>query len=612
MKKRAHQAEERAKMNFRKSIFPACAMLALALTMVWGAATPADAQQTTIRNDARIVGQGYREFRLSVDSPAACRSACAADTRCRGFTYYRPWTRGSARAVCRLTDRAPQVVNDRCCVAGRTRAAPPVRPNMAAVGVWRVTRGGQRLCRIGLSRRAEGRRFRARVRGPECAALRLNRVASWWARGKQLYLFASNGTLRLTLVRETGKERYKAKRVSLMRMRRAPVAWTYPPTLLGTWQFGFKGGWRCDLVLANDPVRAHDARKASGCGKVAAYWRYQNGTLHVLDRRGRVRAVLIRTNRFLWRSRRQAGTRESYLKRKPTGPSWPVAAKTLGKWTYGLEGTTWRCELLLTKLDARKLDARKASGCGTVAAYWRMRAGKLEILNAAGGVRAVLARINENHWRGKRPRDNRFRYLRRRPAGPDWAVPAGIVGKWRYGVLGAPARCTLSILKNNAGRHNARKLTGCGTIAAYWRFKNRRIAILDSLGRIRARLTRQASGEWRGVAAGGRNVLILRKPLPPEPRWRYPANLLGTWRYTELSSGRSCTMRLLRRGGRYDARVASGCQLAPRYWQYVGGKLYLYNQGGAIHTVLSKVFGGLWKGQAIFGGAPRVLRRVGP
>ncbi len=67
------------------------------------------------------VGGDYRNFETPSDSTgAACGAACAADNKCRAWTYVRPGYIG-ASARCFLKDRITRPRPKPCCVSGVVR-----------------------------------------------------------------------------------------------------------------------------------------------------------------------------------------------------------------------------------------------------------------------------------------------------------------------------------------------------------------------------------------------------------------------------------------------------------------------------------------------------------
>src|SRR5690242_21604428 len=66
-------------------------------------------------------GSDFWNFEL--DSGAeACSAACAADARCRAFTWVRPGVQG-VRARCWLKSAVPGATNDNNCISGVMQSA---------------------------------------------------------------------------------------------------------------------------------------------------------------------------------------------------------------------------------------------------------------------------------------------------------------------------------------------------------------------------------------------------------------------------------------------------------------------------------------------------------
>lgn len=62
-------------------------------------------------------GSDYAQSDLDSPDPQLCRAKCAADGRCRAFTYVGP-VNASAKARCWLKDAVPPPVPDSCCTSG--------------------------------------------------------------------------------------------------------------------------------------------------------------------------------------------------------------------------------------------------------------------------------------------------------------------------------------------------------------------------------------------------------------------------------------------------------------------------------------------------------------
>ena len=64
------------------------------------------------------MGLDFRNFDLSIADPRACQDACAADARCRAWTYVRPNTIQGPRPRCWLKTALPPGRPHPCCVSG--------------------------------------------------------------------------------------------------------------------------------------------------------------------------------------------------------------------------------------------------------------------------------------------------------------------------------------------------------------------------------------------------------------------------------------------------------------------------------------------------------------
>ncbi|MBX6425800.1 MAG: PAN domain-containing protein [Variibacter sp.] len=65
-------------------------------------------------------GGDYRSFDAHADAGSACAAACAADTRCRAWTYVRPGY-GLSTARCYLKSRVTPPRRKPCCISGVVR-----------------------------------------------------------------------------------------------------------------------------------------------------------------------------------------------------------------------------------------------------------------------------------------------------------------------------------------------------------------------------------------------------------------------------------------------------------------------------------------------------------
>jgi hypothetical protein len=69
-------------------------------------------------------GSDYLQFERSGDDPTPCSNACAADLRCRAFTYVVRGVQGP-NARCWLKSAVPAAASHNCCVSGVKTAAQP-------------------------------------------------------------------------------------------------------------------------------------------------------------------------------------------------------------------------------------------------------------------------------------------------------------------------------------------------------------------------------------------------------------------------------------------------------------------------------------------------------
>lgn len=65
-------------------------------------------------------GGDYRNFTLPSSNPALCQQACAADAKCRAWTYVNPGVQGKL-AHCWLKHTVPRATREACCVSGVVR-----------------------------------------------------------------------------------------------------------------------------------------------------------------------------------------------------------------------------------------------------------------------------------------------------------------------------------------------------------------------------------------------------------------------------------------------------------------------------------------------------------
>lgn len=85
----------------------------LSMTMLFALGLSAPAQE----NNTNLKGSDYRSFWLNQPNYGACAQACAAEARCRAWTYVKPGVQGR-RAKCWLKSGVPRRTADNCCISG--------------------------------------------------------------------------------------------------------------------------------------------------------------------------------------------------------------------------------------------------------------------------------------------------------------------------------------------------------------------------------------------------------------------------------------------------------------------------------------------------------------
>lgn len=95
------------------------------------AASPAVQSCSAMEQDTNRIGQDYRSFFLPNPDPAQCQAACAAESRCRAWTYVKPGVQGS-QARCWLKHGMPSPKRDKNCVSGLCSASAPALPGGTA------------------------------------------------------------------------------------------------------------------------------------------------------------------------------------------------------------------------------------------------------------------------------------------------------------------------------------------------------------------------------------------------------------------------------------------------------------------------------------------------
>ena len=76
-------------------------------------------------------GLDYHSFDMSAAKPELCQASCAADMRCKAWTYVKPGVQ-SANARCWLKHAVPQANSNSCCVSGVTDTGVVAKPTAKA------------------------------------------------------------------------------------------------------------------------------------------------------------------------------------------------------------------------------------------------------------------------------------------------------------------------------------------------------------------------------------------------------------------------------------------------------------------------------------------------
>lgn len=95
---------------------------AILLVCAWAASSGAQEAADVVpamsmEEDTDRPGANFRNFRLDEPRPEVCRTACAADVRCRAYTYVKPGFEGP-KARCWLKHGVPPTEEDDCCISG--------------------------------------------------------------------------------------------------------------------------------------------------------------------------------------------------------------------------------------------------------------------------------------------------------------------------------------------------------------------------------------------------------------------------------------------------------------------------------------------------------------
>jgi hypothetical protein len=82
-----------------------------------GPQTGATGGRVSMESNTNRRGQDYRNFDLAQPRPELCQSECAADGKCKAYTYVKPGLQGQ-KARCWLKTGVPNPQADSCCVSG--------------------------------------------------------------------------------------------------------------------------------------------------------------------------------------------------------------------------------------------------------------------------------------------------------------------------------------------------------------------------------------------------------------------------------------------------------------------------------------------------------------
>jgi hypothetical protein len=80
-------------------------------------AAPVHAEMKDMEYGVDRPGGDYKNFNLSTDRPSLCEDRCAAEPKCRAWTFVRPGVQGP-NARCWLKDTVPDKVRDETTVSG--------------------------------------------------------------------------------------------------------------------------------------------------------------------------------------------------------------------------------------------------------------------------------------------------------------------------------------------------------------------------------------------------------------------------------------------------------------------------------------------------------------
>lgn len=94
-------------------------LVAVAAMLAFGIAgcSKPEAGASTLEVNVDRPGSDFDNFDLDRAKPELCQARCAANPKCRAFTYVKPGVQGD-KARCWLKDPVPQAIPSECCVSG--------------------------------------------------------------------------------------------------------------------------------------------------------------------------------------------------------------------------------------------------------------------------------------------------------------------------------------------------------------------------------------------------------------------------------------------------------------------------------------------------------------
>jgi uncharacterized coiled-coil protein SlyX len=107
--------------------------LALSLLLACCAAPAFAADTVTLEPATDRMGSDYNGFALDAADPQQCRQACAADTKCKAYTYVKPGVQGP-QAMCFLKSAAAPATASDCCTSGVRKIVLTKTPATTPVG----------------------------------------------------------------------------------------------------------------------------------------------------------------------------------------------------------------------------------------------------------------------------------------------------------------------------------------------------------------------------------------------------------------------------------------------------------------------------------------------